>query len=163
LRMTMSYGVAATARKMGSKASIRVIILARDGAIVNRPMSDFASTAYITSTGKFLPGDPIDNDSMEEYLGIVGERKSSVGEKIIKENGIERRHYAIDREQKTLFSNSEMAARAVRDALERSSIDVADVDFLAAATSQGDFPLPGFASMVHAELGIPPCEIATLH
>ncbi len=38
-----------------------------------------------------------------------------------------------------------------------------DVDFLAAATAQSDHPLPGFASMVHAEMGSPPCEIATLH
>ena len=34
---------------------------------------------------------------------------------------------------------------------------------LVAATSQGDLPLPGFASMVHGELGMPPCEIATVH
>jgi 3-oxoacyl-[acyl-carrier-protein] synthase-3 len=34
---------------------------------------------------------------------------------------------------------------------------------LVAATSQGDLPLPGFASMVHGELDMPPCEIATLH
>jgi len=119
--------------------------------------------AYITSTGSFLPGDPIDNDSMEEYLGMLGGKKSRVRQRVLKQNGILTRHYAIDRQQKTLFSNAEMAARAVRDALTRGSLDLADVDFLAAATSQGDFPLPGFASMVHAELGIPACEIATLH
>jgi 3-oxoacyl-[acyl-carrier-protein] synthase-3 len=113
--------------------------------------------------GKFLPGDPVDNDTMEEYLGLVGGRRSRVRQRILKQNGIETRHYAIDREQKTLFSNAEMAARAVQDALGHSSIALSDVDFLAAATSQGDFPLPGFASMVHAELGIPACEIATLH
>ena len=32
-----------------------------------------------------------------------------------------------------------------------------------AATSQGDLLLPGFGSMVHGELKMPPCEIATLH
>ncbi|WP_169747060.1 hypothetical protein [Edaphobacter aggregans] len=32
-----------------------------------------------------------------------------------------------------------------------------------AQTSQGDLPLPGFASMVHGELKVPPCEIATVH
>jgi len=126
-------------------------------------MSASSPAAYITSTGNFLPGDPIDNDSMEEYLGMLGGKKSRVRQRVLKQNGILTRHYAIDRDQKTLFSNAEMAARAVRDALTRGSLDLADVDFLAAATSQGDFPLPGFASMVHAELGIPACEIATLH
>jgi len=54
-----------------------------------------------------------------------------------------------------------MASRAVTDALTRAGAD--SFDFLAAATSQGDHPLPGFASFVHAELGGPPCEIATHH
>jgi len=119
--------------------------------------------AYITSMGVFLPGEPVGNDAMEEYLGKIGGKASRVRQRILKQNGIQSRYYAIDREQRTLFSNSAMAAQAVRDALRRGSIDMAEVDYLAAATSQGDFPLPGFASTVHAELDIPPCEIATFH
>ena len=118
---------------------------------------------YITSMGKFLPGEPIDNDSMEEYLGRIGGKRSRVRARILKQNGIQTRHYAIDRQQNTLFSNAEMAARAVHDAIVRGALELDDIDFLAAATSQGDFPLPGFASMVHAELKAPTCEIATLH
>ena len=56
-----------------------------------------------------------------------------------------------------------MAAYAVRDAIARGTLDLKDVRLLVAATSQGDLPLPGFASMVHGELDMPPCEIATLH
>lgn len=119
--------------------------------------------AYITSMGKFLPGEPINNCAMEEYLGKIGGKASRIGPRILKQNGIQTRHYAIDREQKTLFSNAEMAARAAQEAITSRGLSVRDIDFLAAATSQGDFPLPGFASMVHAELGVPPCEIATLH
>jgi 3-oxoacyl-[acyl-carrier-protein] synthase-3 len=132
--------------------------LGGDGAAENREMK-----AYITSMGKFLPGEPIDNDSMEEYLGRIGGKPSRVRARILKQNGIQTRHYAIDRQQKTLFSNAEMAARAAQEAICRAAVDLGEIDFLAAATSQGDFPLPGFASMVHAELGAPPCEIATLH
>ena len=119
--------------------------------------------AYITSMGKFLPGEPVGNEAMEEYLGKIGGKASRVRARILKQNGILTRHYAIDREQKTLFSNAEMAARAAHDAIVQGALDLGDIDFLAAATSQADFPLPGFASMVHAELGAPPCEIATLH
>src|SRR5580700_3882005 len=119
--------------------------------------------AYITSLGKFLPGSPVENDSMEEFLGVINGKASRVRQRILKQNGIQARHYAIDREQHTLYSNAAMAAHAVRNALERAGLELDEVDFLAAATSQGDLPLPGFASMVHGELKSAPCEIATLH
>jgi 3-oxoacyl-[acyl-carrier-protein] synthase-3 len=119
--------------------------------------------AYITSMGKFLPGEAVGNDAMEEFIGRIGGKASRARKKVLKQNGIQARYYAIDREQKTLFSNAEMAALAARNAIEAAGLDVAEVDFLAAATSQGDLPLPGFASMVHAELRAQPCEIATLH
>jgi len=119
--------------------------------------------AYITAMGAFLPGEPIDNDSMEEFIGKIGGKASRARKRVLQQNGIVTRHYAIDREQDTRYSNAEMAARAVTSAMEHGGLDVGDIDFLAAATSQGDFPLPGFASMVHGELKFPPCEIATLH
>jgi 3-oxoacyl-[acyl-carrier-protein] synthase-3 len=119
--------------------------------------------AFITSVGKFLPGNPVENDSMEEFLGAIQGKASRVRKRILRQNGIQARHYAIDREQRTLYSNAAMAAHAVRSALERAGLAANEVDFLAAATSQGDLPLPGFASMVHGELKSPPCEIATLH
>ncbi len=119
--------------------------------------------AFITSLGKFLPGEPVDNDAMEEFLGTIDGKTSRIRKRILKQNGIQARYYAIDRQQKTLFSNATMAAHAIRTAVERASLDLEDIDFLAAATSQGDLPIPGFASMVHGELKSPPCEIATLH
>jgi 3-oxoacyl-[acyl-carrier-protein] synthase-3 len=119
--------------------------------------------AFITSLGKFLPGQPVENDAMEEFLGVVHGKVSRVRKRILRQNGIQTRYYAIDRQQQTLFSNALMAANAVRSAMERARLDLDEIDFLAAATSQGDFPIPGFASMVHGELKSPPCEIATLH
>ena len=119
--------------------------------------------AFITSLGKFLPGEPVENDAMEEFLGTIDGKASRIRKRILKQNGIQTRHYAIDRQQKTLFSNAAMAAKAIRSAVSRAGLDLEDIDFLAAATSQGDLPIPGFASMVHGELQSPPCEIATLH
>lgn len=119
--------------------------------------------AYITSFGKFLPGPPIANEEMELYLGLVGGKPSRVRQRILKQNGIRFRHYAIDRQQRSVFSNAEMTANAARCAVARAGLTLADVDFIAAATSQADFPLPGFASMVHGELQSPPCELSTVH
>ncbi|MCB1022684.1 MAG: 3-oxoacyl-ACP synthase [Acidobacteria bacterium] len=100
---------------------------------------------------------------MEGFLGRVHGRASKARRRILEQNGIRSRHYAIDGKQRTLYSNAEMAARAVRALLGRAGLGAEEMDFLAAATSQGDYPLPGFASMVHGELGGGPCEIATLH
>src|SRR5262249_26740129 len=118
---------------------------------------------YLTALGKFLPGAPVSNDEMEDYLGRIHGKQSRARARILKQNGIEQRYYAIDKQQRSLYSNAELAALAVRDALARAGRGVESVDFLAAATSQGDFPLPGFASFVQAELSVPTCEIASHH
>lgn len=118
---------------------------------------------YITSVGRFLPGEPVSNDQMEARLGQIGPKPSALRERVLRQNKIERRYYAIDDQQRTTHTNAQMAAAAVRDALQHSRNDLKDVALLVAATSQGDLPLPGFASMVHGELEMPPCEIATLH
>jgi 3-oxoacyl-[acyl-carrier-protein] synthase-3 len=116
---------------------------------------------FITGLGKFFPGPPIPNDQLEEHLGLIHGRPARAKARVLAQNGIQTRHYALDRQQRTLYRNSEMAANAVRDLLDRVALDGA-VDFLGAATTQGDLCVPGFASMVHGELGFPACEIASL-
>ncbi|MCW6036906.1 3-oxoacyl-ACP synthase [Spirulina subsalsa FACHB-351] len=109
-------------------------------------------SAYITSIGKFLPGEPIGNDEMESYLGRIGDRASKVRHRILKSNGIQQRYYAIDLQQKTRYQNSEMAAFAVRDALSYLNLEPHAIDLLACSTTLPDLTVPGFASMVHGEL-----------
>jgi 3-oxoacyl-[acyl-carrier-protein] synthase-3 len=116
---------------------------------------------FITALGKFFPGPPIANDEMEAHLGLIHGRPARARARVLAQNGITSRHYALDRQQRTLFRNSEMAANAVRDLLAHVAL-AGDVDFLATATTQGDLAVPGFASMVHGELGFPTCEIASL-
>jgi 3-oxoacyl-[acyl-carrier-protein] synthase-3 len=54
-----------------------------------------------------------------------------------------------------------MAAKAVSAALEASPLDIGQVDYLAAATTQSDLFVPGFASLVQGEARIKRCDIAT--
>lgn len=118
--------------------------------------------AYINGIGKFLPGEPISNDRMENYLGKINDRTSKVKQRILKSNGIQQRYYAIDEQQNTKYLNSQMAALAVRDVLTQTNFDPATIDLLACATSWGDLLLPGFASMVHGELPeLPPLETSS--
>ncbi len=122
-----------------------------------------ASPVYINALGTFLPGPPVPNDEIEEYLGRIHHKESRARQRILKQNGILTRHYAIDRNQQSLYSNAQMAAHAIADLYAKANLSPAQTDFLGVATSQGDYPLPGFASMVHGELKTPPCEIATFH
>lgn len=116
---------------------------------------------FITSAGIFLPNKPIGNEEMENYLGRIHGKGSLARERILKQNGIRQRHFALDTQQKSTHSNAQMAALAIRQSLERSSLAPSDIDLLCTATSQGDLPLPGFASMVHSQLDIDTCELAS--
>ena len=118
---------------------------------------------YLTGLGKYLPGKPVTNDEMEDYLGRIRGRPSRARARVLRQNGILGRHYALDTSQRTTHRNSELAANAVRDALRQARAELLDVDFLAAATTQGDLCVPGFASMVHGELGGRRMELASLH
>ncbi|MEH2238973.1 3-oxoacyl-[acyl-carrier-protein] synthase III C-terminal domain-containing protein [Nostoc sp.] len=110
------------------------------------------NSAYINSIGKFLPGEPISNDQIEDYLGKIGGQASKARHRILKSNGIQQRYYALDRQQNTTYLNSQMAANAVRDALLKMNLEPTAVDLLACATSWSDLLIPGFGSMVHGEL-----------
>ncbi|UGT62323.1 3-oxoacyl-[acyl-carrier-protein] synthase III C-terminal domain-containing protein [Nocardia asteroides] len=119
--------------------------------------------AYITATGRFLPGEPITNDEIEEYIGKAGRASSDLKDQILQNSGIKTRHYAIDKDQNTVYSNARMAAEAVRAAVDRAGLTPEGVEMLAAATTLPDLMGPGHASMVHGELGYPPMEIVTTH
>ncbi len=116
---------------------------------------------YITAAGIFLPGLPVANDEMEEYLGKVHGKKSVARDRILQQNGITSRYYALDRQQNSQYSNAAMAARAIERALGRSTLTGRDVELLCAGTTQADLPVPGFASMVHGELDFSSCELAS--
>ena len=56
-------------------------------------------TCYITGTSSFLPGEPVDNDNIEKYLGVLpGE--AEIKSTVLGMNGILTRHYAQDQDLK---------------------------------------------------------------
>ena len=118
---------------------------------------------YINSTGHYLPGAPVNNNEIEEILGYIHGKPSRLKNRILKSNGIKTRHYAIDRDHNTLISNSEMAAKAGHDCLANSLIAKQKVSMLSCATSQGDLVLPGFGSMVQANMDLADVELHTSH
>jgi 3-oxoacyl-[acyl-carrier-protein] synthase-3 len=117
---------------------------------------------FINSIGKFLPGNPIENHEMEDYLGLINSRPSKVKNRILKSNGIQQRYYALDKHQKTTYLNSQMAAYAIQDAFSKLDISPKEIDLLCAGTTWADLLVPGFASMVHGALPeLSPIELNT--
>ncbi len=117
--------------------------------------------AYITGSGVFLPGDPVANDRIEDFIGRVGGRASSIGPRALRWNGIRTRHYALTPQGEPLHSNASMSAKAVQTALADAGLGREDLQMLATATTQGDYLVPGHASAVHGELGGAPLELAS--
>lgn len=119
------------------------------------------NTVYITHTGSFLPNEPVRNDDMEKLLGQVGDRASRSRKIILRSNQINTRYYAIDpKTGRHNYTNAELCAEAVRQAV-ADEVPLQSISCLAAATSIADQLMPGHASMVHGELGNPPCEVVT--
>ncbi len=117
--------------------------------------------AYITGFGEFLPGPPITVGEMEDHIGRIGGRDSVFGRRALRWNGIQTRHYALDRTGQAAHTNASMSSRAVLAALADAGLALEDMQFLAAATTQGDLLVPGHASQVHGALGAGPIEIAS--
>lgn len=113
-------------------------------------------SVYLTSAGSFLPGEPIDNAAIDRFVVPLDPSAERVKRKVLEENGIQTRHYAIDEQGRTRFSAARMAALAVEDCLRGSGVALADVGVLCAGSSGGDLALPGFANMVQGELAAPP-------
>jgi 3-oxoacyl-[acyl-carrier-protein] synthase-3 len=116
---------------------------------------------FITAAGTFLPNQSISNDEMEDYLGRVNGKPSPAKNRILKQNGIQNRFYALDKNGQSTTSNAKMAAEAIKVGLERSSLRPAEIQLISVGTTQADLPVPGFASQVHAELNTPACELAS--
>ncbi|MDE2440040.1 MAG: beta-ketoacyl-ACP synthase III [Betaproteobacteria bacterium] len=113
-------------------------------------------SAYITDTSSFLPNAPVGNDDIEQVLGMIGGKPSRARRIVLRNNGIRTRHYAIDPASgEFTHSNAQLTAEAIR------GLDLAELDILACGTSCPDQLMPGHAVMVHAELGIPPCEVVS--
>jgi 3-oxoacyl-[acyl-carrier-protein] synthase-3 len=115
--------------------------------------------AYITATAAFLPGPPIENDDIERVLGMVAGRPSRARRRILRTNGIRRRHYVLDGATgKWRYNNAQLTAAAVRG-LVRAGFALDEMECLVCGTSTPDQFMPSHAVMVHGELGNRCCEV----
>ncbi|MBW5447404.1 beta-ketoacyl-ACP synthase III [Cohnella sp. CFH 77786] len=100
------------------------------------------SRAAITAIGSHVPEGTITNDELERLVDTNHEW-------IVRRTGIVTRHRAADDE----FS-SHLAIAAVRDLMQRYSVQADDVDGIIVATTTPDMPFPSVASQVQRAFGM---------
>ncbi len=109
--------------------------------------------AYIVATGSYLPGEPISNDDMENYLGLVGGKPSRYRRRILQSNGIKERYYALDQDGNPTHMTDQLAAESIKNALMDLNADHDSLDMIAVGSTFPDLLAPGIASMVHGRIG----------
>jgi 3-oxoacyl-[acyl-carrier-protein] synthase-3 len=119
-----------------------------------------ANEVFITKITKYLPNNPVPNDEMEDYLGMIDEKPSRARRIVLRNNGITQRYYALEKGGKSTHNNAELAALAVKELFE-AGLDRKTVQLLACGTASPDQIMPSHASMVHGLLDIPAIEIAS--
>jgi 3-oxoacyl-[acyl-carrier-protein] synthase-3 len=103
------------------------------------------------ATGAYLPGDPIDNEQLEQLAGPLPDD-------VLEGIQVKTRHWIADTttgEQQE--SNSEMAYKAASQALERADLAPEDVQLLVVSTASPDYHLPPMVTFVQDQLGLERC------
>ncbi len=95
---------------------------------------------------------------MDAYVGSVNPQSSRIKRRILAENGIQNRHYGINKEGQTLFSSVDMATKAIDDALSKVSKTINDVSFLSSGTVGADLAAPGFANLIQGQYKAAPMQ-----
>lgn len=105
---------------------------------------------YLTATGSYLPGAPVGNERMCDFLGSL-DGESEVAKSVLAMNGIVQRHYAQDEQQRATHDVYELASRAAQACLADRAED-GPISFLSVGTTHAPLSGPGIASIVHHRL-----------
>ena len=114
---------------------------------------------FITTVTSYFPNSPIDNNSMEDYLGLISGVHSRVKNIVLRQNGIKQRFYAVNTKQEMTHTNAELAQLSIQKLLTEALLPLQELELLACATASPDQVLPSHASMVHGLLKNAPMEI----
>lgn len=106
---------------------------------------------YINKIAKFLPNNPVENDDMEAYLGMIDGKPSRARAIILRRNGIKQRYYALDKQGHVTHTNAQMAANAIRNLCD-AEFTLRDIDLLSCGTASPEQLIPSHGVMVHGEL-----------
>ena len=107
---------------------------------------------YITRVSNFFPNNPVSNDEMEDYLGLINAQHSKTKGVVLRNNKIKTRYYALDKKGNPTHTNAQIAAASVRNLFAGNPEEIKEVDLLACGTSYPDQVMPSHGVMTHGEL-----------
>lgn len=97
----------------------------------------------ISHIGVYTPEKILTNDDLSKFVDTNDEWIST-------RTGMKERHIAAENE-----TTVDMAISAVKNLLQKSSIDIQDIDFIICSTVTHDISFPSVAALVQREFGIP--------
>jgi len=107
-------------------------------------------SVFITRTGSFLPGLPVDNAQMHRFIGEV-DGEHDVKQQVLKMNGIRQRHYALNEDQSPTHDVYELACEAVQHCISTRTLQH-PVSYLSAGSTHTPYSGPGISSLLHGML-----------
>lgn len=123
----------------------------------------FFHDIYLLAASHYLPGEPIDNEQIDAYVAPLDQNSKRIKQRVLGENGIQTRYYALDTEGQTTISHTELACKAIQDCLNQAKVSLDQIAVLASASSGGDVLMPGVANMIQGALHAPPMETHSHH
>ncbi len=108
-------------------------------------------SAVVLATGGWLPGDPITNEQLESVAGPLPDD-------VLEGIQVKTRHWVADLHTgEQSETNSQMAAKAALQALERAETEPEEVELLVVSTASPEYHLPPTATLVQEHLGLAKC------
>lgn len=107
---------------------------------------------YINRAAHFFPNNPVSNDEMESYLGLINGKPSKSRGIVLRNNGIKSRYYALEKGGKATHTNAQMVSLAVRKLFKSNPEELKSIQLLTCGTSSPDQVMPAHGIMVHGWL-----------
>ncbi|MFB7513093.1 3-oxoacyl-ACP synthase III family protein [Streptomyces sp. NPDC056144] len=102
----------------------------------------------ILSTGAYVPGEPLDNATLEKYVGPLPDD-------VLDGIQVTTRYWMIDPVTgEHRINNSRMAEKASRQALERAGVEPEELDLIVVCTATPEYTLPNVATTLQHYLGL---------
>ena len=107
---------------------------------------------YINKTSAYFPNNPVSNDEMELYLGLINGKPSKSKGIVLRNNGIKNRYYALTKGGKATHTNAQMTALAIKALFKEDPLKIKEMELLSCGTSSPDQMMPSHGVMTHGWL-----------